>query len=349
MHHSPVSLTVAVAAICTLSPFVRAQEGPPTPAPELKKLEPLIGNWAGSGTVADPTMGTDKWTAQSSYQWSHDGFWVCEDTTIHFGSMPGVLVFHAYIGWDAENRRYVTASTSNTGEVRLAELELLPDGSMMTIMTHWEEATFAERSVFKIDGDKMSHQIDFLMPQGDSMKFVDGGFHRVDTAAPGVLGAEGFAEPANESMQQLCRGAGVYDTKGTMVMMPGMPAMNIYGTDTFTARFGGKVLHGHTDGAAEGMPGKYAADVFWGWDKKRGCYTSVFVSNMGEVGSMEMRASEDGRQLISTMSGTMMGQPMAQRFVLDLDEKGVYTSGVGHTLMGTAPPFESFRATYKKK
>lgn len=63
---------------------------------------------------------------------------------------------------------------------------------------------------------------------------------------------------------------------------------------------------------------------------------------------MEMRITEDGK-LVSTSAATMMGQPVVQRFVLECDDNGAYKHGVGHALFGTAPPFESFNATYKKQ
>ncbi len=63
---------------------------------------------------------------------------------------------------------------------------------------------------------------------------------------------------------------------------------------------------------------------------------------------MDLHWAEDGA-LVSTSAGTMMGQPMAQRFVIEFDDAGACKRGVGHTIFGTMAPFESFRATYARK
>lgn len=84
------------------------------------------------------------------------------------------------------------------------------------------------------------------------------------------------------------------------------------------------------------------------WSGK-GVFISAFVSNLGECGEMEMRFAPGGKQIISTQAATMMGMPVVQRFVLDLDDNGHYLKGVGHSIFGAASPMESFEATYTKK
>ena len=49
----------------------------------------------------------------------------------------------------------------------------------------------------------------------------------------------------------------------------GMPPIRIGGVDQFRPVFGGVIFHGHTEGAAEGMPGKYVGEVFWAHDPRR--------------------------------------------------------------------------------
>ena len=48
-----------------VSPFAVAQEGPPGPAPELQRLAPALGNWAGSGTAHMGPSPTE-WRARGS-------------------------------------------------------------------------------------------------------------------------------------------------------------------------------------------------------------------------------------------------------------------------------------------
>lgn len=346
------TLPFACAVVCALATPALAQEGmgPPKPAPELKKLEPLIGNWAGSGVFNDPDAPPIHWKCQAGYRWSHGGFWVQEDFTIHFDGMDQPMVFRAYLGWDGERERYVNAHIANNGEVGLDEFVIGPDGAMVTMMTRQVQGnTFCERAVSKVDGDKMTMKIEFLLAEGPSMTAVEGEFQRVDQPAPEALGAGKFGPPAHEAMAPLGKGAGVYAVKGSMTYAPGVPPMKIHGTDEFAMIFGGSVMHGHTVGGSDAMPGEYVGDVFWGWDAKAGCYASVFVSNMGEVGTMEMRYSADRSALISTSASTKMGRPLVQRFVLHLDDSGAFMRGVGHSLMGSAPPIESFNATYERK
>ena len=69
---------------------------------------------------------------------------------------------------------------------------------------------------------------------------------------------------------------------------------------------------------------------------------------MGEVMTMEARWSADGK-LVCTGASPWMGQPMLQRMLMEFDAKGALTSAVSHALLGTAAPYESFRATYAKQ
>jgi hypothetical protein len=133
-----------------------------------------------------------------------------------------------------------------------------------------------------------------------------------------------------------------------MVMMPGQPATKITGTDAFRTAYGGMVFVGTTVGAAEGMPGKYSAEVFWGHDAARDCLVGVYVSNMGEVMQMDSRWTADGR-LLTTSNALFMGQPTVQRMLMEFDADGAAKGASCHSIAGTAAPFESFKATYTKK
>ncbi len=322
----------------------------PTPAPELQKLTGLLGNWEGEGTAnfapgAPPTA----WRARGTYRQALGGFFLQEDFEIRFDGIPAPMVFRAYLGWDAEGKRYVTAVCNNAGEVGLHEVVMMPDGSMVQLMMQSQEGVpYAERSLLAVKGDTMTHSIDLMMAQGPSMGIVEGKFRRVDAPFDGSFDVPTWngAKP-HADIVKLNRMAGKYATKGEMVMAPGQPKTAIHGDDTFRTVFGDTLLYGETVGAAEGMPGEYRSHAFWGYDKKKDCARAIFVSNMGEVGEMEGRWVED--KFVSTMAGTMMGQPMVQRFVLEVDAKGAVTRGVGHAIIGTMPPFEGFAATYTKK
>ena len=329
---------------------VCAQDGTPVPAPELKKLEPLVGNWSGSGKMTEPGNVTSEWTARGSYRWCMDGHFLREDFTIEFKGVEGAFTFIGYLGWDRENKRYVNLNANNGGQVQMHEMKLLPDGSVLQLMLQNQQGMpYAERSLFKVTGDTMTHTIDMLMPEGPSLTLIDGRFTRGgDPVVVDGSGPPWMAAKQHESMAKLCRSAGVYEVKGEMVMAPGAPTMKIGGTDTFRSVFGGTVFVGTTDGAAEGMPGKYVGEILYGHDPVRNCIVGVYADNFGQLMTMESRWSDDGR-LVGISSGLFQGQPMVQRSVIAFDTAGATTSASSHTITGTAAPLESFRATYTKK
>jgi hypothetical protein len=344
----PITALVSLAAFVSLA---AAQDGPPGPAPELQKLAPFVGSWQGSGTaVTDPSGSPSKWTAQSSYRFVLDGHFVQENTTVTFEDMPQPMTFLAWLGWDRENARYVNIGATSTGEAGLHEFEFLADGTMLQIVRQTRDGqTFAERSRTRVAGAELQFAVELLMAEGPSKTVVSGTMAKVDKLTPLAVEASATAAAPAEPMQKLARMAGTYAIEGQMVMMPGAPATKITGTDTIATLFGGTLLHVHTDGKAEGMPGVYAADAIFAWDARRQRFVNLFVSNMGEVGSMESFFSDDGKALISTSAALSMGQPASQRWVLELDAGGRPLRGVGHSLAGTHPPFECFAAKYTRK
>jgi hypothetical protein len=345
----PGPCAVAFAALA-LVPLAPAQEAmaPREPAPELKRLEPLIGSWSGKGTVDRPRSGRTQWQAEGSYRWSHAGCWLQEDMIVHFAGTEQPVAVRAYLGWDKEDRRYVMCCLYNDGDIRVDEFEFLPDGTLMTVATLRRPLTFAERTLIKVDGDVMTHEIGLLLPDA-MLDYGKGTFRRVEDRPIDALQVPAGGEAAGAAMQRLCRAAGVYDIAGALIVMPGAPPTKVTGTGTWTARFADRALHGHSEGAAEGTPGTYVADVFWGWDRRRARFTSFHVSNMGEVGQMDMWAASAGNTYISTAAAPYMGQPMVQRYVLTVDEAGAFTKGRSHSIIGLAEPFESFTVTYTRK
>lgn len=324
-----------------------------SPAKERLKFQPLVGNWSGKGTVTEPGPDgpmTMNWTATGSYQWVMNDHWLQEDFSITFEGMDSPLMFRGYWGWDRENARYVGVVASNQGKATLNTAEFLEDGSMVTLARHHDQGvTFVERSTLKVDGDSMSMQIDLMMQQGEMLRMVDGTFEKVDEAAAVRTDAPVFmGVPVHEKVQQFGRIVGVYDVKGQMIPAPGAPAMNIGGTDTYEKWWGGSVVHVKTDGHAEGMPETYEMHAFFAWDNIDGCVKCVFASNMGEVGAMDCRWADD-TNIVSTMSGTWMGQPVSQHYVTTLDTDGKCKSASGWTLLGTSKPLEAFQATYTLK
>ncbi|MBX3464036.1 MAG: DUF1579 family protein [Planctomycetes bacterium] len=345
----------SLACSSALSTFVLAalpaQEGPPGPAAELAKFQSLVGHWAGGGTAQfGPGAPPVKWTARGSYQWVMDGHFVQEDFEVAFDGQPVPMVFRAYLGWDRENGRYVSATIGNGGSVRLHEAHWLEDGTLLQLM-HQRQAglPYAERTRTRVEGGTMSLAIDLLMVDGPLLQTVAGKLGRAEKGytADWTTAAFQGAEPAPD-LTRLVRSAGDYEVEGAMVMAPGGPEIVIRGTDSFRPVFGGTVFFGATVGTAEGLPGEYRGDVFWGYDADRRCLHGVYVSNFGEVMAMDGWWAADG-QLVSTFAGMLQGQPMAQRMLLSFDDKGHAKAAVADTMHGTGAPFRSFRAAYRRK
>jgi len=342
-------LLTLFASLVSLSPLALAQEAPPGPAPELQKFAPLIGNWHGTGKMSEPSGVETAWTARGTYRWCLDGHFVREDFMVAFEGMPAPMVMHGYLGWDRETKQYVQVRIDSGGRVQRSRLVVGNDGSIMNLGVQLQGGTlYAERALLTVKGDTLTHALDMLMAKGPSMQIVDGKFTRGGEAFDGAFDTAPFLATANEAIRKLGRSAGAFDTAGAVTMAPGQAPMQIHGVDTFRAAFGGTVLHGHTEGAAEGMPGKYVGEVFWGFDEAMDCLLAVYVSNLGEVMTMEGRWSADG-QLIATSNGVWMGQPMVQRMLMQFDASGAPVSAVSHSILGTGAPYESFRATYAKK
>lgn len=351
------SRALSAAALFTFvfaAPRASAQDemAAPQPAAELAKLAPFVGNWEGSGEATfGPGQPPTKWKGHGTHRWSHEGHFLQEDFVLHFDGLPMPMVMRSYLGWDRERSRYAMIKVVSNGQVGLHDLVLLPNGGIYEMQVHHQDGVpYAERSVMRIDGGKLVHSIDLFLAEGASMRVVDAVFKRSEKPCEAPLDTPPFPGIApHAEVKKLARVHGTYAVQGTMIMAPGMPPMKIGGTDAFVSIFGGVAMLAHTDGAAEGMPGTYVSDGFFGYDDARGCLVMASVSNMGEIMLLEYRFADGDRALIGMMAGSYMGAPTAMRYVIDLDEQGALVRGSGHSLIGTAAPFESYTATYTKK
>ena len=338
------ALTVALAAAAP------AQDGAPAPAAELKMLTPLVGNWHGGGSLHEPGDRETRWKAGCSYRWVLDGHFLREDMRIAFDGMEGEVVAFAYLGWDREQRRFVRLMVTNSGKVQLHTLRVGADGRLTTLSLQRQgEQDYAERMAFVVKGDTLHHTVDLLLPDGPSVAIVDGTFQRGGEAvAVGLEAAPFLGGTPHPDQAKLVRSAGRYTTEGTFAMGPGQPAVKVHGTDDFRSGFGGLVLHGHTEGEAEGLPGNYVVEVFWAYDELRQCLVAHYLSNLGELMTMEGRWTKDG-QLLATSHGLWNGEPMVQRMRMQFDASGFAVGANSDSIVGAGAPYESFRATYRRQ
>ena len=343
------SVSLAGLSLAGLATGSVAQE-PPRPAPELQQLAPFIGHWQGSGTAQMGAPEPTRWESQHGFSWALGGFFVQEDTVVRFSGLPRPLVMRVYLGWDAENGRYVSVSADNDGHVRLDRVEFSADGALVQMATNrMRGESYVERSTSRVSGDAMTFTIDMLMAQGPSTQGVTGTMRRVDRPAPFPLDAGSFSLEANPALRQLGRSAGTYDVQATMRMAPGLPELKITGTDRVSALFDGTVVHVHSSGRAEGMPDDYVAELFYGWDDVAQSVRAVLVSNMGEVGEMLGSFTPDNGRFVLVSAARSMGQLATQHMVLTLAADGAPLRAVGTTSLGAAEPYRSWDATYARQ
>jgi Protein of unknown function (DUF1579) len=95
---------------------LQAQMGPPTPAPELKKLDFMTGDWSGEGTMSPgPGMPGGKWTMKTHAEWMEGNFFLVENSDMDLGPM-GKAKEVAYLGYDPDKKVYTYRAFSSMGE-----------------------------------------------------------------------------------------------------------------------------------------------------------------------------------------------------------------------------------------
>ncbi|HEX9793567.1 MAG TPA: DUF1579 family protein [Planctomycetota bacterium] len=345
-------LLLALSLFSTIAAGAVAQEATIQPAPELAKFAPVIGHFEGSGTVVPaPGIPPMQWTATSVTKKILNGHFIQEDLHVEFGDVMPAMDMRTLYGWDAEKERIGAFTVSNSGPATVVDAHWAGDGVLIgstnamedgqPVVDRWVSTYTKAGATFKIHRT-MGAEAPFLHVEG-TMKRVAGG--ATAKSAGKVLGGLVAQPPA---MAKLAKIAGEYDVKGTMVMEPGTPAMNIYGTETATVEFGGNVLQFRVVGGMEGTPADYEAISYVTWDPTDKCYRHFSASNMGEYGVMDMRWSGDGA-LVSNHATSMQGQPVSMRSILKIDPaKGIVASS-NDMMLGDMPATTTFNATYTRK
>ncbi len=106
-----ISLFALLAAVS-----VQAQMGPKTPAPELKKLDFMAGDWAAEGTMSPgPGMPGAKWAMNTHAEWMQGNFFLVENSDMDLGAM-GKGKEAAYLGYDPDKKVYTYRAFNSMGE-----------------------------------------------------------------------------------------------------------------------------------------------------------------------------------------------------------------------------------------
>jgi Protein of unknown function (DUF1579) len=104
---------VALLAVASIS----AQMAPQTPAPELKKLEFMSGDWSAEGTMTPGPPGTPtaKWSMTSHAEWMEGNFYLVEHSDMDLGPM-GKGKELAVLGYDPDKKMYTYHSFNSMGQ-----------------------------------------------------------------------------------------------------------------------------------------------------------------------------------------------------------------------------------------
>ena len=158
----PVSMfacAILLIIICAVS--LQAQMGPPTPAPELKKLDFMSGDWTAEGTMTAGPPGTPptKWTMNSHAEWMDGNFFLVEHSEMDLGSM-GKGKDLAVMGYDPDRKVYTYKAFNSMGEAEESTGTIDGDTWTWTGDQHFGGNTMKGRYTMKV-----------LSPASYSMKF----------------------------------------------------------------------------------------------------------------------------------------------------------------------------------
>jgi hypothetical protein len=345
----PFAAAVACALAAAVTTATAGAQSTPKPPAELARLADRAGNWLGEGTMTEPGDVVTKWTARGTSAWTLGDHWLREDLEITFEGLPTPYVQRSFLGWDRDDGGFIRVAITNAGLAQRQRVELGDDGALTVIAVQRQGGiAYAERVVQTKDGDALVHEVDLLMPRGPSLATAKGRLRKggdgfaIDFAAPAFLGAQ-----PHEALARLGRCAGAYDVASTVTTAPGSP-VKVQGVEAFASAFGGVVLRGTTSGTVEGLPIRYAGEVYWTRDPLAGRLAGHYLGDGGECMVFAAGWTQDG-QLLSSFAGPFQGKWMLQRTLMQFAADGAAVGAVSHALFDVEAPAETFRAVYSRK
>lgn len=316
----------------------------PQPAPEeMKRLDRLVGQWAGSGTAKGEATQEHgiPWTSRTTTTKVMEGHFLREDQIIELEGMPPLAFINLY-GYDQAKERFVVYSVSNAGEMTVREMHWIDENTTVLAAgkVYMGKAT-VERWTTTI-GDGVLHYLGEEMgPTGPAFVHVKGTSKRVEDGKPVDVSKVGafFAQPSPQ-MKYAARMVGTYVLKGSYAMAPEQEKVEFVGEEVVKTLFGGLVLE-------VGSSGEDYAGVHWMvWDAREKCFRQVGVNTWGMHNEVRGYWADD-HDMVFTFDGDMMGQPMLTRTILTVDDAGKVIKGSSHAIAGNGPPFHSFTGTYE--
>ena len=159
MRMNRISLATCSGLLLLLA-TVSASAQMPTPAPELKKLDFLAGDWTSTGDMKPgPGMPGGKFSYSSHAEWMQGNFFLIENSDMDLGPM-GKGKELAIMGYDSDKKVYTYTAFNSMGEAEVATGTLNGDTWTWTSDEHMGGMTMKGRFTMKV-----------LSPTSYNMKF----------------------------------------------------------------------------------------------------------------------------------------------------------------------------------
>ena len=158
--------TIACLFVCALlEAFAVAQAGPPTPAPELKRLGYFAGTWRLEADMkASPFGPAGKMTETEHNEWMPGGFFVVIHTDIRSSMGDGTGI--AIMGYNTEEKVYTFDAFNSWGEADHSKGTLAGDTWTFASETKAGGTVVKGRFVIK-EGSATSYTFKFEMAGAD--------------------------------------------------------------------------------------------------------------------------------------------------------------------------------------
>ncbi len=320
-----MKLTTFVFALSVLCPPALAQRPPAT---QLKKLEPLIGNWQVSGTLKPTADGEDiPWTAQQSYRWVLRGHFLKEEMIVNLGDAMPAFASISFTGWDDETQGYVSFQVSNDGELASVETFVPDDDTILTARTRLREGQLVvERGVTKLGDGTYRFETQAAIGDGPFFTLLQGSARR--TAAAGSA----LAVEASASMAPPAPEMAVLGTMSGEYRFGPPEVENPWGTATVRLIFGGTVqVHQFRTIL------RYTA-----WSPADNCYNAIMLVGNGESSKTQLRQVDD-RTFVGDGGFMRADQPTFVRLVWTCNAQGSLAQMEGYMSVGAE---EAQRSSY---
>lgn len=145
-------MTIALGLILTSAAAAVAQMGPPSPAPELKKLDYFTGNWSTDATIAPGPWGAGgKFTNTATAEWMKGDFFLASHGDFSLpAELGGAGSSLAILGYDPKKQIYTEERFDSDGRREVRTGKLNGDTWTWTGENNYNGMTIESRLTLKI-------------------------------------------------------------------------------------------------------------------------------------------------------------------------------------------------------